>query len=554
VNWARGRLTKTPTHRSERSSRSTCPARRAAASCASGARPGVTSRCRCRPSSQRRSPPTPGPTGSRLHHCERCRHEPEHLPHRRGTMMTDPTITASLATACAAHDRHRLDVLDALLDEAAPSAVRELLGAALDLCATLHARRDEMTAQLAEVRAKLDEFRRDVSSGIAVAAQTHADEVSVLRAHVDRYDSMLTGVRNALRDAGVPDVVPYADDDAARYGSVALRDGGRALQPVERIGMLAADLASERAHFAACRTRIAGLEQAANERSRTPCNGSCDIALASRQVGPDGIVPRNARECAELWEREAARLWREETRLTTRVAELEARPVLDEARLSAALDAHGHAGLARKVFAHLGPVTLPAQDRAEELCRAYYAAIPNSSFDHFPEAQRPIRVDAMIRALASLGAPPTSPPAHPVFAGVSEDELIRLFYVVGTDGIDHGEQCPPIDSSDRNGIRAVLARLEATLVAPVDPEAVARDYQNAASDAVYEVGGELFGWDCILNSHRKPRVAAMRATLTAAGIPVTPEVCGKDTRRGDQGPPCALAKGHTGSCDGTVGK
>lgn len=41
---------------------------------------------------------------------------------------------------------------------------------------------------------------------------------------------------------------------------------------------------------------------------RSHCNGSCDIALARRQVGPDGIVPGSARECAELWEREAARL------------------------------------------------------------------------------------------------------------------------------------------------------------------------------------------------------------------------------------------------------
>lgn len=38
------------------------------------------------------------------------------------------------------------------------------------------------------------------------------------------------------------------------------------------------------------------------------CDGSCDIALARRQVGPDGDVPGNAKECAELWEREAARL------------------------------------------------------------------------------------------------------------------------------------------------------------------------------------------------------------------------------------------------------
>lgn len=44
---------------------------------------------------------------------------------------------------------------------------------------------------------------------------------------------------------------------------------------------------------------------------RATCNGSCDIELARRQVGPDGDVPGNARECAELWEREASRLRKE---------------------------------------------------------------------------------------------------------------------------------------------------------------------------------------------------------------------------------------------------
>lgn len=42
--------------------------------------------------------------------------------------------------------------------------------------------------------------------------------------------------------------------------------------------------------------------------ARALCDGSCDIALARRQVGPDGAVPGNARECAELWEAEANRL------------------------------------------------------------------------------------------------------------------------------------------------------------------------------------------------------------------------------------------------------
>lgn len=164
---------------------------------------------------------------------------------------------------------------------------------------------------------------------------------------------------------------------------------------------------------------------------------------------------------------------RELAKLRAEIAELRARPVLTVDLLRGALDAHGHAALARKLFAHLGPVTLPAQDRAEELCRAYHERAADMDGHmvgrwqyHGPESQA-ICTEAMRHALTSLGAPPTSPPAaRPVFAGVSEDELIRLFYVVGTDGIDHGEQCPPIDISDRNGIRAVLARLEVSLVAP----------------------------------------------------------------------------------------
>jgi hypothetical protein len=42
--------------------------------------------------------------------------------------------------------------------------------------------------------------------------------------------------------------------------------------------------------------------------ARKSCDGSCDIALARRQVGPDGFVPGNAKECAHAWKREAVRL------------------------------------------------------------------------------------------------------------------------------------------------------------------------------------------------------------------------------------------------------
>ena len=212
------------------------------------------------------------------------------------------------------------------------------------------------------------------------------------------------------------------------------------------------------------------------EKAERPCNGSCDIALASRQIGPDGIVPGNARECAELWEREASRLemerraavecaekvererenWVGQARsvsaqlkdvmanlatadrdnatlraraekaeglrdfhkrgevaaeaerdtLRARVAELEARPVLTVEQLAEALDAHGHAALARKVFAHLGPVTLPvpAQDRAEELARAIDRAAEEGS-TIWSDATRRDRAEITRAALASLGAP-----------------------------------------------------------------------------------------------------------------------------------------------------
>ena len=68
------------------------------------------------------------------------------------------------------------------------------------------------------------------------------------------------------------------------------------------------------------------------ERERETCNGSCDIALARRQVGPDGVVPGNARECAELWEREAVRVGKERAAARAEAARLReaVRPLLSE--------------------------------------------------------------------------------------------------------------------------------------------------------------------------------------------------------------------------------
>ncbi len=82
--------------------------------------------------------------------------------------------------------------------------------------------------------------------------------------------------------------------------------------------------------------------------------------------------------------------------LRVELAELRARPVLTEDLLRGALDAHGYAGLTRKLFAHLGPVTLPlaelrarpvltveALDAAAESCGYGSAVIPGFAAQMF---------------------------------------------------------------------------------------------------------------------------------------------------------------------------
>jgi hypothetical protein len=132
---------------------------------------------------------------------------------------------------------------------------------------------------------------------------------------------------------------------------------------------------------------------------------------------------------------------------------------------------------------HLGPVTLPAQDRAEELCRAYHERAADMDGHmvgrwqyHGPESQA-ICTEAMRHAIASLGAPPTSPPAaRPVFAGVSEDDLCVQMLMAADPSIDPGVALTMVNGVHRAKVRAVLTRLKTTLVAPVagEPDAAAK--------------------------------------------------------------------------------
>ena len=137
-------------------------------------------------------------------------------------------------------------------------------------------------------------------------------------------------------------------------------------------------------------------------------------------------------------------------------------------------DRRGLTAQFRATFAALGPVALPSPDRAEELCRAYHERAADMDGHmvgrwqyHGPESQA-ICTEAMERALASLGAPPTSPTVAPpeVFAGASVEELVVQYLMAGDPGLDPGVARSMVSGPRRAGVAAVLARLKVTLVAP----------------------------------------------------------------------------------------
>ena len=326
-------------------------------------------------------------------------------------MTTTTPIPTSIAAACAAHDRHRLDVLDALLDEVAPSAVRELLGAALDLCATLRTERDE----------------REEAIGATFAKH---------RAEIDAATAQLAAARQVIDE--------------------------------------------ERATVARQTARVAELE-----------------ALApSHPV----YLPLPAQDRAEELIRSI--LIKRKSMMSGLGASLDDK--LSDAWASEWINA------TRAALASLGaPATTPTAAPAE-IAGALSALNARLSVNAPTLAAA---VDAVIvewdreRAMAT----PTAAPG--LVAAVSVEDLACAWFNV------HGGDVKPsdIDDRDRAHVRAVLARLDATTIAPVDPEAVARAYH--ASEALPDVPS----WTEVSSFGRHYAIAAMRATLTAAGIPVTPE-------------------------------
>lgn len=315
-----------------------------------------------------------------------------------------------------------------------------------------------------------------------VEASSNADRLTAER---DALAAQLAEARAKLDAAPKVCAIHHYEHEGPCMECGAWPQGAR-----EWFAKLRADLASERAHLAACQTRIAGLEQAADERS-------------------------------------------------AEVARLEARPVLTVERLTEAWCCAGAeigmpnrsyvADLAGRAMRHLGLVTLlTAQDDPMRHHESRDYALQPPANGYWPadvgavNGTEALAMGAMLRSVGphpisdaallamaraaiecvdKLNAPPTSPPAaRPVFAGVSEEELAVIFARVS--GHDADYTLENVDDRDRAAVAAVLARLGATLVAPVDPEAVAREVDVDAAG----------------------RRSAVRAALRSRGIPVTPEV------------------------------
>lgn len=269
-------------------------------------------------------------------------------------------------------------------------------------------------------------------------------------------------------------------------------------------------------------------------------------------------------------ESERARLREAVAALADRVAELEGIPVLEIIDAAVGYGAAVLPGIPAQLMRHLGPVTLPAQDRAEELAAAFMneraARGKFMTWAELTDADRAKMTDAARVALASLGAPPTSPTvapidadalyarceadfmggysgqlydafkhgmwtvcnvlrstkptsppaARPVFAGVSVEELVVQYLMAGDPGLDPGVARSMVSGPRRAGVAAVLARLKVTLVAEADPEAVALRLRDHAR----EIG---------LHPQREPAdyldslARLVRVIFRAAGVPVTPE-------------------------------
>lgn len=318
----------------------------------------------------------------------------------------------------------------------------------------------DTTHDLALARAERDAWQTTCEelhhqiARLTVEAETYRNDIDAADQRVRTIDAALAHEREAGR--GLQAQVEAMRAESRHHAAIAAQN---ATISNER------DAAIARAEAAECEVR----------ELRATVNGIAGRLGCAEDVG--AVLRSFGELCVEVDDLRAKSANAEIAKLRAEVAELRARPVLTvEAAVAAAREAdwssaerHDAETVVEAILAALGPVTLPAPDRAEELWRKYHERAADMD-GHMvgrwqyrgPESQA-ICTEAMRHALTSLGAPPTSPPAaRPVFAGVSEDELIRLDEELVA--AYYGSDAMPLDEDERAGIRAVRAKLGAAEV------------------------------------------------------------------------------------------
>lgn len=123
----------------------------------------------------------------------------------------------------------------------------------------------------------------EAKARLLIAIVKERDEVAEaslhLHAYLDAADCKLTGVRNALTDAGLPDWEPVPVEDGLPEYERAKRAGGRVLDVVERIRRLHADRDQLKA-------RLDELMQAGSMACEEPAAGcQCAGCSYAREMG-----------------------------------------------------------------------------------------------------------------------------------------------------------------------------------------------------------------------------------------------------------------------------
>lgn len=163
-------------------------------------------------------------------------------------------------------------------------------------------------------------------------------------------------------------------------------------------------------------------------------------------------------------------------------------------------------GVMKSTIDKLGPVTLPAQDRAEDLARAVNHG-----------GGWPITTYAMSSALASLGAPATTPPV--TVATLTEDRLADALASLST---WRGERMPWHSDSIRPWASDLMGRI-GVVTTPSKPADVATVESVARAIWCAYNNAEATGWSNMTVGVRAMWMAAARAGI-AARPPVPADV------------------------------